>query len=484
MKQWEWTCWETRWQPMCCVAIVCLAGMFFASVSKAQEPSLQLSSPGIQSELPVRLPTPEPERTSTRNVAVGTGTIDESQQLVTPEPAYPAMEESFPTGWNNDTSAPRTKTFFSALPSNRFHNQAPKAGNAIPDYSDNSQEGFWYHYDGLARSYYNNNQRIEFTGQEATFAVEGVLRGGIHHQANGWDRMVEAELFFTQPFDQNILIDSPERRSFAGNFVIDPVQISQLYLGARKEDWFFCIGRVPTPFGRYYYSNFFNNFSDSPFIRSEAIIYRETGAMMQWDPEGYCFTAAITNGQFNQDTNSAKAFVGRAGIDRENFALGASVKWQDGVGSEIQKQYKNHVGIDMMFRSGRWTLSGECIYDQYGFRRNVLTPNDVFWGRSVYYRDVNKADRKPVTGAGYYVNLGYRGDRWDVQFAYGDYFPEQLGILPHDISTHRGLLKTSRFFTPNFEIYGIALIENSVTLPFENRIRSGLDFTVGAQFSL
>ncbi len=464
--------------------MLCVAALAMPAI--AQEPSLQLSNPGGESASPIRLPQPEPERRSSDSVGTGVATTGGDSPLPSELPAWgpSAAEPEMPWVTQNDSNSPRTQTYFSGLPSNRFYDKQPRAGNAIPDYSAISHEGFWYHYDGLARSYFNNNQRIEFTGQETSFAVEAVARGGLHHQTGEWDRMVEAELFFTQPFDQNILIDSPERRSFAGNFVIDPVQISQLYLGARKEDLFFCIGRVPTPFGRYYYSNYFNSFADSPFIRSEAIIYRETGAMMQWDPEGYCFTAAITNGQFNQDTNSSKAFVGRAGIDRQNFALGTSVKWQDGVGSEIQKEYKNHVGLDMMIRSGRWTLSGEWIYDQYGFRRNILTPNDVFWGRSVYYRDINKADGKATSGSGYYVNLGYRGDQWDFQLAYGDYIPEKLGSLPHDINNHRGLLKSSRFFTPNFEIYGIALVENSVSLPFENRIRRGIDFTLGAQFSL
>jgi len=34
---------------------------------------------------------------------------------------------------------------------------------------------FLYHVGGKARGYYINDQRIEFTGMESTFAVEGVL---------------------------------------------------------------------------------------------------------------------------------------------------------------------------------------------------------------------------------------------------------------------------------------------------------------------
>src|SRR5262245_46439717 len=38
---------------------------------------------------------------------------------------------------------------------------------------------FLYHFGGKARGYYINDQRIEFTGMEDTFAVEGVLDGGV-----------------------------------------------------------------------------------------------------------------------------------------------------------------------------------------------------------------------------------------------------------------------------------------------------------------
>ena len=46
-----------------------------------------------------------------------------------------------------------------------------------------------------------------------------------------WEAEVETEMFLNQPFDRNILQDNPERASFAGNFDIEPLQISQLYVG-------------------------------------------------------------------------------------------------------------------------------------------------------------------------------------------------------------------------------------------------------------
>src|SRR5688572_9311324 len=66
-----------------------------------------------------------------------------------------------------------------------------------------------YHVGGLARGYYINDQRITFTGLEETFAVEGVVDGGVHHQVGDWLCQVEGELFLTQPYDRNRLVDTP-----------------------------------------------------------------------------------------------------------------------------------------------------------------------------------------------------------------------------------------------------------------------------------
>jgi hypothetical protein len=343
----------------------------------------------------------------------------------------------------------------------------------------------WHHLGGKARSYFVTDQRYQFTGQETTFTVEGVVDGGYHRLAGEWELVMEGELFVNLPFERNLLVDTPERRSFARNFDIDPVQISQLYLGARHYDWYLAMGRFVTPFGRFYFPQYRNDFSDSPFIRSEAIRFRETGALAQWDPEGYVFTGAITNGGFGQDTNASKALIARAGIDQEDFALGASVKWQDGISSEGQKQYNRHVGIDAMVGRGRWTLSGEAIYDQYGFRRPGFDPNDIFWGRSIYFRDSSDGLYDPIEGFGYYVELGYAGDVWSFNLNYGDYFPERIGSVQHDQDIHRGLVKLSWHPVEHFEIYGIALLENDGPLGFATRAsRRGVMAVLGCQWSL
>jgi hypothetical protein len=343
---------------------------------------------------------------------------------------------------------------------------------------------WWYHLGGKGRGYYINDQRIEFTGLEATFAAEGVIDGGIHQRAGDWELMLEGELFLNQPFDRNILMDTPDRRSFAANFDVEPLQISQLYAGAQRGDWFLAMGRFVTPFGRFYFPNYRNNFDDSPFIRSEAIRFRETGLLVEWNPEGWIFTGAVTNGGFEQDTNSSKAFIGRAGIERAWFALGASVKNQDGIGSEGQKSFNGHVGMDAMIRSDPWTLSAEVIYDEYGMRRPGTALTDIFWGRSLYFRDVNEGLNLSITGVGYYVNLGYEGPAWSISLNYGEFYPEQLGVPEHDQPIRRGLVKASRFWTPQFETYGIVLVENDRDDGLDTHPRRGVYVIAGMQFSL
>jgi hypothetical protein len=341
-----------------------------------------------------------------------------------------------------------------------------------------------YYYGAKARGYYINDQRIEFTGEEATFAVEGVLTGGVAQHCGSWRLGLDTELFLNQPFDRNIFQDTPERASFAHNFDIEPLQISQLGLSANWNAFTATVGRFVTPFGRFYYPLYRNNFDDSPFIRSEAILYRETGVLLEWQPAGWDFAAAVVNGGFEQDTNSSKAFVGRAGLDWDWLACGVSIKDQDGIGSENQKVYKNHFGCDAMVRHGRWSLSGEAIYDEYGLRRPGFPLDAIFWGRSLYYRDLNDANYDPITGTGYYVNLQYEGPFWSWLINYGEFYPEELGIPQHDAISRRALIKSTTRWTPNFETYGIVMHENDIPNSFAGRKRQGMYLILGCQFTL
>lgn len=158
--------------------------------------------------------------------------------------------------------------------------------------------------------------------------------------------------------------------------------------------------------------------------------------------------------------------------------------------SEGNKQFNNHIGLDAMVRFGRWVISGEVIRDEYGFRRPGFDPLDIFWGRSIYFRDQNQAFMDPIRGTGYYVDVGYEGDRWNIHLNYGDYIPENIGVSLHDHPNHRGLVKAAYRPSQHWEIYGFALIENSITLEyFDNyqgvpleKFRHGLMYGIGTQF--
>jgi hypothetical protein len=174
--------------------------------------------------------------------------------------------------------------------------------------------------------------------------------------------------------------------------------------------------------------------------------------------------------------------VARVGIDRDWFALGGSIKAQDGIGSETQKTFNEHVGVDVMVRRGSWTLSAEAIYDQYGLRKPGMPLNDIFWGRSLYFRDLNKAYEEPITGVGYYVNLGYEGPFWSLTFNYGEFKPDELGNPAHDEPIRRGLIKASRFWSRHFETYAITLLENEREDNLDSHARKGFYLILGCQF--
>ena len=340
----------------------------------------------------------------------------------------------------------------------------------------------WCEFNIAARSYYINDQRIEFSGQEATFGVEGALAGNVHHEHGGWETAVHGEFFFNQPFDRNILVDSPERVSYRGNFETDALEISQLMVSARNGDFLVQLGKMLTPFGRAYFPLYQNSRQDAPFIRTESILWRETGLVLQFDPGVVVVTAAVMNGSEDRDTNSSKALVARAGIDMDFFAIGASVKTQDGIGSETQKYFNNHVGADIMFRHGPVTFSGEVIYDEYGFRR-PFNPDNITWGRSIYYRDQFIGVKEPITGVGYYVNLDIALENWAWMLNYGEFYPKSIGDPRHDVITRRGIAKAIWHATPHIDAYTMILIENNVAGAQANRLRRGFNVLSGFEWA-
>ncbi len=139
-----------------------------------------------------------------------------------------------------------------------------------------------YRLDGLARAFYSNDQRIEWSGQEATFGVEGAVAGAVGTNAGCWDVNLVGELYLNQPYGRNILVDNAERESYRGNFEGDTVDISRLYMTMCRDNFRLTFGKMITPFGRMYSPSYSNDRADTPFIRSEAILWRETGLLLQY----------------------------------------------------------------------------------------------------------------------------------------------------------------------------------------------------------
>ena len=271
---------------------------------------------------------------------------------------------------------------------------------------------------------------------------------------------------------------------------MQPFQINQLYLSLKYADWTFWLGKKNTPFGRYYPELDTNAKIDAPFIRTEAISGRRR-AFSRCHPGDFVADVALTNGGQDRDTNSSKALIGRVGWETENWAVGASIKWQDGIGSEGQKQYNNYAGIDFMYRWGIFTLSGELIYDQYGFTRPVPadpTQLDFFFidsglPRSIYYRDLNNGQDNPITGVGYYINLGFRLERWSGMLNYGEFYPQQIGVPQQDVTNRRGIAKVDYYFTPHVKTYDMVMLETEGYLAQDNRPRRGLVLLTGLEYS-
>ncbi len=191
----------------------------------------------------------------------------------------------------------------------------------------------------------------------------------------------------------------------------------------------------------------------------------------------------MTNGSDGRDTNSSKAIIARAGIDLPGFVGGISVKNQDGIGSESQKEYNNHVGFDWLFRRGNWGLAGEWIHDEYGLRRPGLGLDQITWGRSLYNRQLNLGVHQPLTGNGYYVNLIYADANRTHSIGYGQFFPDPIGDPIHDSQTYRLQFQSQQNWTPHLAGFVSGFWETPLDQAQGGRPRHGFYIVTGLQYS-
>jgi len=366
-----------------------------------------------------------------------------------------------------------------ACPSNAVPNGTVLGGTGLGDTGGKCD---WFDCDFLARGYYVNDQRLQWSGQEATFGAEGVVTPVVRRQWGAFEVTMLGELYLNQPFDRNILIDTQERRSYKSNFDVDTLEISQLLVSVRRCNLEVVAGKMVTPFGRFYFPLYSNARLDAPFLRTEAIRWRETGLLIRYDPGCFIGEMAITNGCDGLDTNSSKALIARLGLQGESFAVGCSAKQQDGIGSEMQKQFNSHVGLDFMTRCNCFTFSCEAIYDEYGFRHPEVDPDDITWGRSIYYRDQFYQLDTPITGAGYYCNLDFDRGPWAVTLNYGEFYPQGIGDARHDVTNRRGIVKVAYDITPFLKSYLVAMVETEGYTAQAGRARKGQVALTGLQY--
>jgi hypothetical protein len=338
--------------------------------------------------------------------------------------------------------------------------------------------------DGVARGYYENDQRIAWSGMEDNFGAEGIIAPRLRQRCDDFEFIVDSEFYINEPFGGNQLLTDPERRSYAANFQVPPFEISQLALVTNYGDWTFKIGKFVTPFGRFYFPLYTNSRMDAPFIRTDVIGWRETGLLAHYRSGCFIADVALTDGSQDLGTNSEKSLVARAGLESELWAVGCSVKKGGGNGSEIEKEFDNQLGMDMMVRQGPFQLSSECVYDQYGFGRPGFDPMDITWVKSIYYRDVSSGQQGvPCTGIGYYVNAGYAEGPWNASLNYGDYFPLFTGTAPDQRVQRRGLLKAAYQIAQPLQFYSILILENGGYIAQENQRRRGVAVVEGFQFT-
>ena len=330
------------------------------------------------------------------------------------------------------------------------------------------------------RSYYLNDQRIQWSGVEATFGAEAAVSAGVQRKIKGGHVRLFSEIFLNQPFDRNILTDE-RRAKYMPNFDITPCEIARLYIGVNKGNFSFDLGRKATNFGKNYSLPMLNSFLAQPFIRTEAVLRYETGLFLAYTPGILNVSLAVVNGSSGMDTNSSKAGIIRLGLKGNNWAFGISAKGQDGIGSENQKRYNNHAGVDVMFKTGRFRFSAEMIYDEYGFRKEY-DEADISWKRSLYYRDIFYKHETPVTGIGGYACLQYETGRWLAELNYGEYYPEEIGYAFHDDPTKRGIAKLMIRLADNFHLFCMGLFENDRVAEDLFEGASGFAFLLGLQY--
>lgn len=423
--------------------------------------------------------------------------------MAAPPGAYPQAPTSFPPSASPPPIATPGPQFQDPMPLQQsvptLRPDAPPTVNIMPEgqsllpSGSNSAYRLLDHLEAnvIARGYYRNDQRIEWSGLEETFGGEADITSRLRQRCGDFEFVLDTEFYINQPYDSDELMNDAVRQSYAATFQVQQFQVSQLALVTNYGNWTFKIGKFVTPFGRTYFPLYSNAEWDAPFIRTEVIGWRETGILARYKSGYFVGDIALTNGGDDLGTQSSKYLVARAGLESDWWAVGCSLKKGNGNGSEWDKEFDNHYGVDLMFHSGPFQVSAEAIYDEYGFGRpGLVAPeisgvaSDVTWARSIYYRDVSSGQAgTPCSGVGYYVNLGYADGPWNAALNYGDYYPLYIGTAPDQRVQHRGLAKAAYKIAEPLQIFSVLIVENGGYIAQEGEPRKGIAALEGFQFT-
>jgi len=337
---------------------------------------------------------------------------------------------------------------------------------------------------GAVRGYYISDQRVQWSGMESVFGTEAVLAPKFAREYPWGTTAVGSEFLIHQPFGKrNLALSDSNIKKYEPYFDVDTLEMSQLYLSiSKKKTLSVSIGKFITPFGRTEYPVLFHSDFDAPFIRSkELILARETGLLLSYTPGLFRLDLAGVNGEREKDTNSSKAVMARVGIGKEDqWGVGLSGKWHDGIGSEYDKTYNNYFGVDFKIRlNPAWVLSGEVVYDQHGYHQKRGEENGTI---SLYYREIyNNGD--PIYGIGGYLDLGYKDGRWDIHLNYGEYYPEKVGNPYHDDPIKRLLIKVVYMIMKDVRAFATGMVENERYEEQWRKEQSPYGYLVGLQYN-
>ncbi len=289
------------------------------------------------------------------------------------------------------------------------------------------------------RAYYRNDQRIFWSGLESTFLAEGRINFSMEKRLSWTKIRLRSSVFLNQPYGKSILVDE-ERVKYLPNFQKESLEISEMNISLEGKNLRFSLGKFFSPFGRVYFPLLTNELGAfSPFLRSEVVLWRETGVLLEWKPLFFDFAAALVNGEEDGDTNSDKALILRLGIKTRHISLGFSSKTQDGIGSEFFKKFNNYYGMDFLVKLRGVSLFGEVVHDWYGLWK-PQGEERINWPRSLYYRDIFYKYKTPIKGWGGYMNFAVVGKTLELNLNYGVYYPQRIGNPYHDEPIKRGIL--------------------------------------------